>query len=87
MIPILEHGGFIVNTDTSNLPGQHWIAVYINQSEIQVFDPLGFYYPALLVNTLMRMNTNVVFNRIRCQPPNTTICGQCCLLWLAVKIL
>ena len=64
-IPILEPGGFIVNTHTSNLPGEHWIAVHINPSEIKVFDPLGYYYPPKLVNTLAQASkpiNKIVFN-------------------------
>ena len=32
----------IVNTDTSNKPGKHWIAIYINKYRIEIFDSLGF---------------------------------------------
>jgi len=81
-IPILRPGGFIVNTQTHELPGEHWIAVYITQSEIYVYDPFGFYYPSLLVKKLTEMNRRIVYNRSRDQDPFSNSCGQHCLLWL-----
>ena len=36
----------------SNLDGEHWLAFFIKPMEILVFDPYGFYYPALLVTKL-----------------------------------
>ena len=41
----------IVNTDTSNLPGEHWLAAsYRKPGIIDAFDPLGLYYPTKLIN-------------------------------------
>jgi len=39
---------FIINTDTSNLPGSHWIAVVVRNNEAYCFDPLGFPPPLKL---------------------------------------
>jgi len=54
-LPIhLPHGGqtrFIVNTDSHNLSGQHWIAVSYEKGGImRAFDPLGVHYPSRLVH-------------------------------------
>ena len=39
-------GSFIVNSDTHNLPGEHWFAVsYKNGGIVKAFDPLGFSIP------------------------------------------
>ena len=83
-IPVLKSGGLIVNTDPHTLPGEHWIAIYINKYEINVFDPLGFYYPDLLVKTLMkgRQNRNIIYNQTQYQDWDTNTCGQYCLIWL-----
>ena len=33
---------FIINTDNSNKPGEHWLAIYINEDrKLHFFDPLG----------------------------------------------
>jgi hypothetical protein len=74
---------FIVNTQTHNLPGEHWLAVYVGEASIRVFDPMGFYYPAKLVNQLsMGCRKEIIYNRIRFQPPLSNLCGEYCLGWL-----
>jgi len=50
--------------------------------EILVFDPYGFYYPALLVSKLQSAGKNIHYNRNQYQSFNTKNCGQHCLKWL-----
>jgi hypothetical protein len=33
--------GFVMNTDPSHMPGQHWVACYINGDSVEYFDPLA----------------------------------------------
>lgn len=74
---------FIVNSNTHNLPGEHWIAVsYENGGIVRAFDPLGVYYPTKLVHYLANSSRQIVFNRTMYQNPLTRTCGQHCLLWL-----
>ena len=79
---------FIVNTDTSNLPGKHWIAVSCSGSGIvHAFDPLGQCYPFLLCRFLAKQGRTrrVLFNRVMYQNPRLRTCGQHCLRWLKYK--
>lgn len=74
---------FIVNTDTANLPGKHWIAVsFAKNGIVRAFDPLGVYYPAMLCDYLARSNRRVSFNHVMYQDPTSRLCGQHCLRWL-----
>ena len=74
---------FIVNTDTNNLPGKHWLAVsYSKGGIVRAFDPLGVFYPDLLSNYLAKRGRHVIFNRITYQDPSERTCGQHCLRWL-----
>jgi hypothetical protein len=83
-IPYLNKtGGMVINTQPKNLPGEHWIAVYIKPDLIQVHDPLGIYYPNVLVNKIMSAHRKVVFNRVRVQDSKTVTCGHLCLIWLS----
>lgn len=84
-IRFLENGGYVVNTQTSSLPGEHWIAIYVKPYNVSVFDPLGFYYPSLLVNIVSRMRSKLTYNYIRYQDPLTLTCGQHCLAWLLAQ--
>ena len=80
---LTNNSGFIVNTHTSNLPGEHWIAVCVKTSEIEVFDPLGVYYPAKLVSHLHKSGHHRVhYSNLKAQDPQTTLCGNYCLIWL-----
>ena len=79
---ILQYGScYITNTQTSNLPGQHWIAIYANKM-IHVFDPLGAHYPPYLVRRLQSSGRPICYHWEPIQDPNSTTCGQHCLIWL-----
>ena len=74
---------FIVNTQSSNLPGEHWIAVSCEDHGIAlIFDPLGFYYPPTLINFLSKKYPKIYFNKIQYQHPETRLCGQLCIEFL-----
>lgn len=74
----------IVNTDTHNLRGQHWIAIsYENGGIVFAFDPLGIYYPRYLMEKLHRLpHQHVIYNTIMYQHPLETTCGLYCLAFL-----
>lgn len=74
---------FIINTQTSNLPGQHWVAVSICNNTAYIFDSFGQPPPALLVKQLKKRGiTKIYYSKKQVQPFNTIICGQ-----LAIKHL
>ena len=72
----------VVNTQTSNLEGEHWLAVYHKPEHILVFDPFGFYYPSLLVSQISSLSKPIIYNRTQYQKLLSTNCGPLCLLWL-----
>ena len=82
-LPILRLGGLIVNTHTSNLPGEHWIALHVGKNKINVMDPFGLYYPDKLVKEISKYKKKIHFNRKCYQDPTTKFCGHICLIWLA----
>lgn len=77
---------FIVNTQSANLPGEHWLAVsYKSSGIVYAFDPLGMYYPTHFVNYLFCCCVGcarVKFNRVTYQNPFTNTCGLHCILFL-----
>jgi hypothetical protein len=75
----------IVNTDTNNLPGEHWLAVsYQTGGIVYAFDPFGFYYPQNLKIYLshLRRLTSVKYNRVQYQQFTEQTCGLYCIAWL-----
>jgi hypothetical protein len=84
---VIGNGGYIVNTQTATLAGEHWLAVDVRNHQTYLFDPLGFYYPPLLVSQLTKRTRHIVCNTIMYQHPLTTTCGQHCLLWLSKRYM
>jgi hypothetical protein len=79
---------FIVNTQTNNLPGEHWLAVsYQEGGLIYAFDPFGFYYPFMLRHYLLKLRhlSTIKYNRIQYQSVAEQTCGLYCIAWLIAK--
>lgn len=77
---------FIVNTDTTNLPGQHWIAIFIDENNIgEVFDSFGRLPPSH-IQRWMNINTRFWYYSQDCiQSISSTMCGAFCLYYLFHK--
>ena len=78
----VKNGCFIMNTDTSNLPGQHWIACIVRHGEGYVFDPLGFAVPLTMVEWLTDNTYRWTCNTREIQPYSSHLCGYYCLHFL-----
>lgn len=73
---------FIVNTDTSNLAGTHWIAVKVRDSIGYVFDPLGFPPPLMLSSWMNNYCTKWSSNTRELQLYTSNLCGQFCIYFI-----
>jgi hypothetical protein len=82
--------GFIINTDTSNLPGTHWIAVYYDSvcRRGEVFDPFGTLPPTRLQ---LWMNNHCIngwmYNKTSVQGVFSFLCGHYCLYYLYYRLV
>ena len=81
---LLTNGGYIVNTQSSELPGEHWLAFTVDNNQINVFDPYGYYYPSILVNKLHATRKSIIYNRRQYDEIN---CGQLCISWLYKQLM
>ena len=77
---------YIVNTDSSQGPGKHWVAFYFeNERSAEFFDSYG-YKPLQLATEfetfLSRNAEHWIHNEKRLQGDFSTVCGQFCLLFL-----
>lgn len=82
--------GFIMNTDKSSGPGEHWVAVYISGDSVEYFDPLAEpptkdfitdvkkYLESMKVPVLMKFK----INKVKQQDSRTNHCG-----FFAIKFL
>ena len=68
----------IVNTDTQNLPGTHWVALHLLPAVrwVKYFDPLAWIPDVAICKQLQKLGyTNIYFYRTRSQDLLKTNCG------------
>ena len=83
---------FIVNIDSSDKKGSHWIALGIFQETVEIFDTLGFKIfkwssiPCTLLKFLHRIlgqRTLKISKRI--QGPDSILCGYYCVFYVLMR--
>lgn len=78
---------FIVNTDSSSLPGKHWFAIYLTKNGlIEYFDSFGIKPLNNEVYDFLKINGNKwTYNKFQIQDINSSSCGKICALFLAYR--
>ena len=76
--------GIVINTDTSQEPGEHWVAIYMHNTNAEYFDSFGL--PPLhkeIINFLDKISPNGwSYNTICFQSLHSQTCGNYCVLFL-----
>lgn len=85
-----EKRGFIINTDTSDQPGQHWIAICLERGQNgtigQYFDSFGLQPLHYEIITFLTHTCNEVsYNACQLQQTNSITCGAYCVLFIALR--
>ena len=76
--PTLAYNGvYVINTDCSHRPGQHWVAYYVKNGRVEFFD--SYANPPSYYRVLPHAN---VFNKKRLQGLQSTTCGQYCVYYI-----
>jgi hypothetical protein len=77
----------VINTDTDNLPGTHWIAVWRKEGtgECEVFDSFGFIPPANVQLWCNKNSSRWICNNKCVQDPTSTLCGIYCCMYLTFR--
>lgn len=83
---------FIVNIDSSDKSGSHWISLGIYRDEIEIFDPLGFKIfkwssiPCELLQFLHRLvGSRKLKISKRIQSSNSNLCGFYCIFYVMMR--
>lgn len=74
---------YILNTDTSAGPGEHWCVVFFENQKGEFFDPFGeppetYDFPNLLSSRSVK---NLEYNPIQVQSLTSTTCGHHCIFY------
>ena len=76
----------IINTQTVNLPGQHWKAVYISKEHIgEVFDSLATPISTRLMQWLNRFTRSWTTSSLTIQNPISATCGAFVLYYILTR--
>lgn len=71
---------FVFNTDTSDKPGQHWIAVIVHEDKVEYFDATG--RQPVIREYLRKLGRPVLYNNQRIQSPLSIACGAFCVQFI-----
>jgi hypothetical protein len=88
MLPthLFKNGGYIVNTQNSDQPGQHWCAFYFPRNGIiEYFDPYGI-IPLHKEFLDFMDNKEFIYNSVPIQNPRSEACGPYCVFYLCARI-
>jgi hypothetical protein len=78
-IPRYYSRGFIVNTHGSHLPGEHWVAFWKNNGNIEFFDSFG------QKPTYYGFQTAKLYNDVVLQSIDSNTCGLYALFYVMCK--
>lgn len=77
----------IVNTHTHNLPGEHWLAIYIDENKNgELFDPLALPVSNHLIRWLNGFTVKWKTNNRSFQHPLSTLCGSFVLYFILNRL-
>lgn len=78
---------FIINTDNSNGPGIHWVAIWMSKGKrIEYFDSFGL--PPMNKEIIDFININgkeYIFNNKQIQSNNSKTCGKFCVIFILFR--
>jgi len=79
-------GAYVVNTDESNQPGQHWVAFYTEKDTTECFDSYG-QNPGKYSEKIKEWleETYSVVQDDRLQSSDSTVCGQYCMYFILLR--
>ena len=83
---------FIVNIDSSDKEGSHWIALGIFKKSVEIFDTLGFkiFKWSSIPCTLLKFLHRIIGQRSlkiskRIQGPDSILCGYYCIFYVLMR--
>ena len=77
----------IINTQTHNLPGEHWITIFIDKDRRgEVFDSLALPLTNILIRWLNRFTRTFSMNHISYQHPLSATCGAFAVFYVLHRL-
>lgn len=81
-LPKYAHRGYyVINLDTSDKPGSHWVALEINKKGAIFFDSYGLKPKDVYILRFLK-GKKIKYNQKHVQHPLSTTCGQWCIYFI-----
>lgn len=79
--------GIILNLSSSNHPGSHWVAIYLNSDDIvEFFDSFGLHcFDSNILEAFDDQKLRVIDFKKRLQHEESQFCGYYCVAWLLCR--
>lgn len=77
-----RHECAIVNLDSINGPGTHWVAYCKKRDSVYYYDSFGDLPPPTELINYLGSKSTIYYNYLKYQNYNSFICGQLCLTFL-----
>lgn len=84
-LPDRVRGLIVCNTDPHDKPGEHWIAMYIDDDHGEYFDSFGRVPPKVFKDYLNRNCKYWIFNDKQLQSICSRFCGHYCIYYCTLK--
>lgn len=78
---------YVINTDKSSEPGEHWLAFYYDKNgKCEFFDPLGFSPKYYNLEDFLKSSSKIYYyNTQQLQGLFSEYCGYYCTLFILIK--
>ncbi len=78
---------FIINTDPHNLPGQHWVALFIDKNKAEYMDSFGFRPICCEIQKYLKKYKikKIKYNNYPLQSISASTCGAYCILFIKMR--
>ncbi len=74
--------GFVLNTDPSDKPGTHWVAIFIEGNSAEYFDSYGLPPTIPTIRKFLQKFGELQYNKRRIQGLLSSVCGHYCIYFL-----
>lgn len=78
----------VLNTDSSDQPGRHWVVLFINSFRCEFFDSLGHppsFYHKHWEKLLQKYSTSFAYNKVCLQDEESNLCGEFCIFYTIMR--
>ena len=86
---IRTRSAYIVNEDSHDKQGSHWLSIFVEKDQCEVFDsyglPLHWYTPLPLCDMVFKHYRDVSFNFGQLQATDSNTCGHYALFFLFAR--